>query len=218
MIRILITDDHTLFRHGIRGLLDREGDLEIVGEAETGSETLRLLEETRPDVLLLDLSLPGGMSGAQTAEEALKIAPKLAIVVLTMHEDEYYLREMFAIGVHGFVLKRSRPEALITAVRAAASGEHYVDAALSRHVVSSFAGADAGAKSTKGRLALLTTREREVCRLLAMGHTNAEVAQQLFISDRTVESHRHKIMGKLDLKNRAELVRFAMDNDLLRLT
>ncbi|NOZ01610.1 MAG: response regulator transcription factor [Deltaproteobacteria bacterium] len=213
-IRIFLADDHTIFRHGLRAVLEKHSDFEVVGESSNGPETLQRLKGVKSDVLVLDLSMPGGLSGARVAEEALKEHPRLAIVVLTMHEDEYCLKEMFEIGASSFVLKRSSPESLAEAIRSAFRREHYVDPALSDHMVTAFIGRQAG--ETPRRMDQLTTREREVCRLLALGHTNAEVGRKLHISQRTVETHRTNIMKRLGLKNRAELVRFAIDNQLLK--
>jgi DNA-binding NarL/FixJ family response regulator len=213
-IRVLITDDHAVFRSGLRALLEKEPSFEVVGEAGSGIETLRALDHLPVDVLLLDISMPG-LPGARTAQEALRKRPNLAVVVLTMHEDEYYLQELLRIGVRGYVLKKSTGTELVHAIRAAYRGDSYIDPALAHLVISPYV----GKPSTRelGHLGLLTPREQEVCRLLAYGYTNAEVARQLFISDRTVETHRNNIMGKLDLKSRAELVRFAIDNGLLKI-
>lgn len=213
-IRVVIADDHLVFRSGLRALLQREGDIEVVGDAGSADEVLAQLARTPVDVLVLDLSMPGGTSGPQLAESVLKRYPPTRIVVLTMHEDPYYLREMFRVGVHGYVVKKSGAEDVVRAVRAASRGEFHVDASLGGLAVSSLVAPVA--RSGEGRVAQLTPRERDVCRLLALGHTNAEAGQQLFISERTVESHRTSIMAKLELKNRAELVRFALDNDLVR--
>jgi two-component system response regulator NreC len=131
-----------------------------------------------------------------------------------MHEEEYYLQELLKIGVRGFVLKKSTGTELLLAIRAAYAGEQYVDSSLANHVISSYVGRKPGRAST-GRLGTLTPREEEVCRLLAYGHTNLEIAGKLGISDRTVETHRANIMSKLDLKSRAELVRFALDHGLI---
>lgn len=211
-VRILIADDHALFRSGLRALLEKEPDFAVVGETGTGFETLRAALEREVDVLLLDISMPG-MSGSRVAEEVIKERPGLAIVVLTMHEDEYYLQEFFKIGAKGFVLKKSTGTDLYRAIRAAHRGERYVDPALAAHLVSPYVGRS---ERAMGRLGLLTPREREVCRLLAYGHTNAEVARKLSISERTVETHRTNIVTKLGLRGRAELVRFAIDNGLMK--
>lgn len=213
-IRLLIADDHQVFRSGLSALLSREKDLLVVAEAGTGPEVLEQLEQCETDVLILDLSMPGGLSGPQIAETALERYPRLRILVLTMHEDPYYLSEMFRVGVRGFLLKKAGAEDVVKALRAVARGEYHVDAALGGQAMSALV--TPATSQRESRLAMLTPRERDVCRLLALGYTNVEVGQQLFISDRTVESHRTSIMTKLSLKNRAELVRFALDNELVK--
>ena len=213
-IRILIADDHAVFRSGLKALLENEIDMEVVAETGNGVDTIRAAVEEKVDVLLLDISMPG-LPGPKVAEEVLKKKPNLAIVVLTMHEDEYYLQELFKIGARSFVLKKSTGTNLLQAIRAAHVGEQYVDSALAGRLISSYVGGRSGKK--EGRLGLLTPREQEVCALLAYGFTNVEIAEKLFISERTVETHRSNMMGKLDFKSRAELVRFAIDNGLLKL-
>jgi len=212
-IGILIADDHAIFRSGLRALLEKEGDLEVVAETGTGFDTLKAATDRKVDVLVLDISMPG-LPGPRVAEAVLQQRPELPIVVLTMHEDEYYLQELFKIGARAFVLKKSTGTELLQAIRAAHRGHHYIDPALADHVICPYVGR--APKKKAGRLDSLTLREQEVCRLLACGHTNAEVADKLCISERTVETHRANIMAKLGLKTRAELVRFAMDNGLLR--
>jgi len=213
-IRILIADDHAVFRSGLRALLEKEEDFEVVGETGSGLDTLAAIGKAEVDVLLLDISMPG-LPGPRVAQEALKRRSRLAIVILTMHEDEYYLQELLRVGVHGYVLKKSTGTEVAQAVRAAYRGDSFIDPAMAKHVISPYAGRPLA--QAPDRLGVLTPREREVCRLLAYGHTNAEVAEQLYISNRTVETHRTNIMSKLDLKNRAELVRFAIDNGLLKM-
>jgi len=211
-IRILVADDHAVFRSGLRILLEKEEEIEVVGETGSGDATLKALSEMEVDVLLLDISMPG-LSGPRVALEALKQHPDLAIVVLTMHEDEYYLRELLKTGVRAYVLKKSTGTELIQAIRAAHRGNTYIDPALADLMVSPYVGKPS--RRDASRAGILTRREREVCELLAYGHTNAEVAEKLFISDRTVETHRTNIMAKLGLRNRAGLVRYAIDNGLL---
>lgn len=214
-IRILIADDHAVFRSGLKALLEKEPELEVVGETGDGWSTIKAACRTDVDVLLLDLSMPG-LSGSRVAEAVLRERPHLAVVVLTMHEDEYYLQELFKIGARAFVLKKSSGTDVVQAIRAAYRGEHYVDPALAGHVISSYVGRTP-ARKKEGRLELLTPREQEVCKLLAYGYTNTEIAEKLFISERTVETHRTNLMKKLDVKSRAELVRFAIDHGLLKL-
>ncbi len=214
-VRVFILDDHAVFRSGLKALLERERDFQIVGETGSGVDALNALDEHPVDVLLLDISIPG-LPGPRVAEAALRKFPKLGIVVLTMHEDEYYLQELLRIGVRGYVLKKSSDQELVHAINAVARGESYIDPTLAHLVISPYVGRTTPKKSD--RVSLLTQREQEVCQLLAYGYTNTQVAERLFISERTVETHRNNIMGKLELKTRAELVRFAIDNGLFKLS
>jgi len=214
-IRIFIADDHAVFRSGLRMLLEKEPDLQVVGETGNGFDAIRAVAETPLDVLLLDVAMPG-LSGARVAEEVLKNKPDLAIVVLTMHEDEYYLQEFFRLGVQAYVLKKSTGTDVAQAIRAAQKGKQYIDPALTNLVISSYVGRQPTKPKTR-RLDLLTPRELEVLTLLAYGHTNAEIAEKLCISERTVETHRTNIMSKMEFRSRAELVRFAIDNRMMKL-
>ncbi len=214
-IRILIADDHAVFRSGLRVLLEKEADLEVVGETGNGFDTIRVATDTDLDVLLLDVTMPG-LPGSKVAETVLKSKPKLAIVVLTMHEDEYYLQEFFRLGVRAYVLKKSTGTDVVQAIRAAHKGEQYIDPALAGLLISTYVGRQPKKEKTE-RLDLLTPRELEVLTHLAYGHTNAEIAEKLRISERTVETHRTNIMAKMEFKSRAELVRFAIDNGMLKL-
>jgi DNA-binding NarL/FixJ family response regulator len=213
-IRIMIADDHAVFRNGLRALLEGEPDLEVVAESGSGAETLRVLSENEVEVLVLDLSMPGA-SGSALARAALQRRPRTAIVILTMHEDAYYVEELLKVGVQGYVLKRSTGKELLDAIRSAHAGRRYIDPVIAADVIAPHIGLPSARNA--GPLGLLTPREREVCTLLAYGHTNAEVGQKLSISERTVESHRTRIMTKLNRKTRVDLVRFAIDSGLIRL-
>lgn len=212
-IQILIADDHAMFRSGLRALLEREDDMAVVMETGSGHDTLAALETNKVDVLLLDINMPG-LTGSRVAELALKQWPSLRIVVLTMHEDEYYVQELFKIGVKGYVLKKSTGTEVLQAIRAVYGGDSYIDPALASMVLSPYVGRSIPQKQS--RMGLLTRREQEVLELLVYGYTNVEIAEKLFISDRTVETHRANITGKLELKTRADLVRFAIDNGILK--
>ncbi len=214
-IEVLLADDHAVLRSGLRAVLEAEPGIRIVGETGNGTETLHFLQTRKVDVLILDITMPGGISGTRIAEEVVQSHPGTRIVVLTMHEDEFYVREMFKIGVHAYLLKKSGIDHLKAAVHAACRGERYLDPSLAGLLVSSFM--NVPVKKATAAPEPLTPREREVCRLLAWGHTNAEVGKKLFISERTVETHRANIMNKLQLANRAELVRFAIDTGLLKI-
>lgn len=213
-IRLIIADDHAMFRSGLRALLEKESDFEILAETGNGFDTLRAVSGFPVDVLLLDLSMPG-LPGSKVAESVLEEKPHLAIVILTMHEDEYYLRELLKIGVRSFVLKKSTGSDLVKAIRAAFRGESYVDPSLGGKLLAALC--DPSPPTSGHRVDVLTPREQEVCTLLAFGHTNSEIAGKLCISERTVESHRNNITAKLGLRSRAELVRFAIDNGLLKI-
>lgn len=205
-IRVLIVDDHAVFRSALRVLLEKESDLTVVAEAGDGREALQAVEDNEVDVVLLDLSMPG-LSGSEVAERLLRDRQNLAIVVLTMHEDETYLKKLMKIGARAFVLKKSVGADLLQAIRAAYEGERYIDPCLGGTVISSLFGRPK--ESKVGGLDELTPREREVCRLLALGHTNTELVEQLSISESKLEIDRSSIMTKLGLRSRAELIRFA---------
>lgn len=210
--RLFLADDHAMFRKAMRIFLEQHSDLSIVGEAGSGEETLDQLDAASPDLLLLDISLPD-VAGTVVARRALKRFPELLIIVLTMHQEEYYAQDMIRLGVKGFVLKRSTGDELLDAIHRVREGGVYWDRAVVENAVSAFAGTPRK-EGVDPSLASLTSREREICRLLAHGHTNTEIATLLSISIRTVQTHRQHIMGKLQISSRAELVSFAMRNGL----
>jgi two-component system response regulator NreC len=210
--RLFLADDHAMFRKAMRIFLEQQPELSIVGEAGTGQETLDQLDVCPLDILLLDISLPD-MSGTVVARQALRRCPELLIIVLTMHQEEYYAQDMIRLGVKGFVLKRSTGDELVAAIDCVRAGGVYWDKAVVEHAVSAFAGTPPKDDPGPGA-ATLTSREREVCRWLAQGHTNSEIAALLSISVRTVQTHRQHIMGKLQISSRAELVSFAMRSGL----
>jgi len=212
-LRLFIADDHAVMRTGLRAVLEKEPDFVIVGEAGNAAEVMEGLHRTPAEVLLLDLSMPGTLTGTRLAGAVHARFPSTHVVILTMHEDPHYLQEALREGARGYVLKKSGAEDVIRAIRAACRGEVHVDPALRDR--SGTAASASPRPARVGPVEGLTSREREVCRLLALGHTNVEVAAQLGISDRTVESHRTAIMRKLEVASRAELVRYALDNGLV---
>jgi two-component system response regulator NreC len=205
MIRIVLADDHPVVRHGLRMLLDEEPDFEVVAEAGDVDEARRYVLGHRPTVLVLDLNMPGGPS-LEAIPSMRDEFPETRIVVLTMQQEPAYAREAFSAGATGYVLKQAADGELVAAVRLAAAGERYLNPRL---------GARIAAEPPPGHPGDLSEREVEVLRLIALGHTTAEIAQQLFISGRTVESHRARIHQKLLLSSRAELVRYALDHHLV---
>jgi len=209
-IRVLIVDDHAVVRAGIRLLLDAEDDIETVGEAGDAREAVFEVRSSKPDVVLMDVGLGSGKSGIEATPEMLRELPDTKVLVLSMQDDPRYVREAFAAGASGYVLKEAADNELVTAVREVAGGGRYVDPALGARIAVADAEAARAAEEDP-----LSDREREVLRLLALGHTNQEIAQTLFISVRTAETHRAHIMQKLRINTRAELVRYAIAQGLL---
>jgi two-component system response regulator NreC len=216
-IRILIADDHGVLRAGLRSLLNTEPDLQVVGEATDSQETLRLAGKLHPDVVLLDISMPGpgGIKVTQQLKEAL---PKARVLILTVHEDESLLREAMRAGAAGYITKRAIEPELINAIHAVWRGDLYVHPAMTRALLKDLAPSTESPPphtTIESPIEPLTPRESEVLTLIAQGYTNRQAADILSISVRTVESHRANIMGKLGLHSRVELVRYAMKHGLL---
>jgi two-component system response regulator NreC len=208
-IRVLIVDDHTLVRSGLRLLLEAEKGFVVEDEAADADQAIRLTRLHKPDVVLLDVVLPG-RSGIDAAGEILAAAKHTRILVLSMQDDPSYVRQAFAAGASGYLLKEAADDDLVQAVREVATGRRYVHPALGARLAAAEADAKARAEADP-----LSDREREVLRLLALGHTNQEIAKLLFISVRTAETHRAHVMQKLRLSTRAELVRHAIHQGLL---
>lgn len=213
-VRLIIADDHAVFRNALRFLLSQQEDFDVVAEAGDEAETVNAVERHLVDVLILDMNMPPGMAGPRIAKAALKAKPELNIVVLTMHEDRYYVQDMFRLGAKGFVLKKSSEDELIQAIRMVHQGQRHIDSALIDDAVSNYTGSTPNRGMVVTSSDKLTPREKEICRFLAHGHTNGEIAGMLNISERTVQTHRQNIMGKLGLRGRAELVTFSIENGL----
>jgi two-component system response regulator NreC len=209
VIKVVLVDDHAVVRSGLRLLLEAHDDIEVVGEAGNAKDAIFRARALKPDVMLLDVVMPGD-SGIDVLPDLLKESPDTKVLVLSMQDDPSYVREAFAAGASGYVLKEAADEEVVSAVREIADGGRYVHPALGARLVAAEAQERAAADADP-----LSEREREVLRLLALGHTNQEIAQTLYISVRTAESHRAHIMQKLRLSSRAELVRYALLHDLL---
>jgi two-component system response regulator NreC len=212
--RLLLVDDHAVVRSGLKMLLAAEPDVEIVGEAGTAAEAIDIARSASPDVILMDIGLPD-LSGIDATREVRKHFPNIAVVALTIHEDEEYFFKMLEAGASGYVPKRAAPEELLTAIRAAASGEVYLYPSLAKLLVTDYLRAE-HAPAEKANLDGLTDREREVLVYLAEGTSNDEIAVSLVISPKTVERHRENIMRKLNLHSRAELVRYAIRRGIIQ--
>jgi two-component system response regulator NreC len=208
-IRVLVVDDHAVVRSGLRRVLDAEGDMECVGEAANAERAVYEAIELRPDMVLMDVTMPG-KNGIEGLPALLQAVPNTKVLMLSMQDDPHYVREAFEAGASGYVLKEAADTEVVNAIRAVARGERYVHPVLGARMIA----ADAEDRR-RAEADPLSDREREILRLLALGHTNQEIAKQLFISVRTAETHRAHIMQKLHLSTRAELVRYALTAGLL---
>jgi len=208
-IRVLVVDDHAVVRAGLRRVLEAEDDIEVVGEAGSGERAVYEAIESKPDVVVMDVVMPG-KSGIEATPEVLRTVPTARVLVLSMQDDPRYVHAAFEAGASGYVLKEAADEEVVSAVREIAGGGSYVHPTLGARMVTADAAARAAAEADP-----LSDREREILRLLALGHTNQEIAKLLYISVRTAETHRAHIMQKLRLGTRAELVRHALANGLL---
>ncbi len=208
-VRVLIVDDHAVFRAGLKLLIDAEDDLEAVGEAGTARDAIFQARALRPDVVLLDIVMPD-QSGLDAVPTLLHERPETKVLVLSMQDDPQYVRQAFAVGASGYILKEAADTEVVAAIREVAAGSNYVHPAVGAKLI-----AAETAEARRAEEDPLSDREREVLRLLALGHTNQEISAQLYISVRTAETHRAHIMQKLRLSSRAELVRYALEQGVL---
>jgi two-component system response regulator NreC len=208
-VRVLIVDDHAVVRSGLRMLLDAEDDLEVVGEAGSAREAVFEARTSKPDIILLDVVMPD-QSGLEAIPTLLHEHPETKILVLSMQDDPRYVREAFGAGASGYVLKEAADAEVVAAIREVAGGGRYVHPVLGARLIEAET-----AEARRAEEDPLSDREREVLRLLALGHTNQEISTQLYISVRTAETHRAHIMQKLRLSSRAELVRYALEQGLM---
>jgi len=210
MIKVLLADDHSIVREGLRRIVEESGDLEVVAEAADGREALKQVAELAPDVAVVDISMPG-IDGLEVVSRLKDTHPGLPVLILTMHEEAQYIVRAIEAGAMGYLTKQSAPEQLVTAIRRVYSGQRYItdDAteALALRI----------ARGTRDKTPLdsLSMRELQVLRRLAMGHTNREIAQAYSLSIKTVDTYRARLLKKLDLRNNAELIRFAIQNSLI---
>lgn len=212
-LRILLADDHALIREGLKALINAQADMEIVGEAGDGLAAYKAAKELRPDLVVMDVSMPE-MNGAKATERLRQELPETKVLALTVHEDKGYLRQLIQAGASGYVLKRAAAEDLIHAIRAIASGGVYLDPAMMSKVM----GVSSRKRSLNDALNTnnLSERETEVLRLIALGYSNKEIAAQLEISIKTVETYKTRLMEKLDLHSRVDIVRYALQQGLMQ--
>jgi DNA-binding NarL/FixJ family response regulator len=213
-ITIVLADDHRIVRQGLRVLLTSESDFNVIGEADDGREALELVKRLSPDVLVLDLMMPG-LNGLEVARQLNKQASKVGVVVLSMHDDEGFVLEALANGVSAYVLKDSNSSDLIQAIREVAAGRRYLSPPLSDRAIETYQ--QMAKIGTMDSHETLTTREREVLQLSAEGHTNSEIAARLGISTRTAETHRAHLMHKLALHTQSDLIRYALRRGVIPL-
>jgi DNA-binding NarL/FixJ family response regulator len=208
-MKVMIADDHGIVRSGITLLLERQPDIDVIGEAADGAEALKLAVDRRPDVAVLDITMPK-LTGLQAAREIKQQAPDVNVLLLSMHDDERYLYEALRVGAGGYVLKRAADQDLVRAVRAVNDGEPFLTDDAQRSLVKAWM--ESGEEPRRDKL---TDRELEVVKLIAEAHTNKQIAEILGLSEKTVESHRSNILNKLGMSDRVELVRYAVRRGLI---
>lgn len=206
-LRILLADDHVTVRHGLKLLIEAQPDMKVIAEASDGAAAVQQTLDLQPDVVVLDISMPG-MNGLVATRTLKQKQPKIAIITLTRHGDDAYLQELLRAGVAGYVLKQSAPSELLQAIRVAAAGGQYLDSSLTARVTAGFLGREARKIAKTG--GTVSDRESEVLRLIASGYSNKEIAARLSLSVKTVEAHKANAMRKLGLSGRIDIVKYAI--------
>ena len=214
-IRVLLAEDHTIVRKGLRSLLDAESDIEVIGEAEDGREAIRKVEQLHPDVVVMDIAMPG-LNGLEATRRIKKLFPDVEILILSMHATEEYIFHILQAGALGYVVKQSAPSELVSAIRNVWQGELFLSPTISERVLAEFI-RRGEAIAQQDSYDQLTDREREVLQLIAEGHSNREIAEALHISVKTVETHRGHVMDKLDIRGTAGLTRYAIRTGVISL-
>jgi two-component system response regulator NreC len=212
-IKVLLADDHAIVREGVRMILGKEADIDVVGEAADGAQALEMVSKFRPQVVVMDISMPG-MGGIEATQRIRTQNPEIQVLALTMHEDESYVFQLLRAGAAGYVLKRAAAQDLVQAVRAAAKGEAFLYPSVARKVVEDYLRRVERGEERE-RYDGLTVREKEILTLIAQGLSNQHIAEKLYISIKTVQTHRAHILEKLGLHDRTELVRYAIRKGLI---
>jgi len=210
-IRVLLAEDHTIVRKGLRSLLDDEAEIEVVGEAEDGQQAIQKTEQLSPDVVVMDITMPV-LNGLEATRQIKKLWPGVKVVVLTVHSTEEHIFQILRAGASGYVVKQGAVHELLQAIRAAYRGDTFLSPIISRQAVDEY-----GQRATamEDKYDKLTSREREVLQMIAEGHTNREIAGRLHITVKTVEAHRSRLMDKLGLRSIAELTRYALRKGMI---
>jgi DNA-binding NarL/FixJ family response regulator len=211
-IKVLIADDHTIVRQGMRKLLEIYPELQILGESKDGYETIEMAKKLNPDLIIMDISMPV-LNGLEATRQIKKSFPEIKVLILTMHSEKEYIFKVLQSGASGYLLKGSHIDELVMAIRAVDRGESYLSSPISKSIIEDYVGGTS--KALEGSSQPLTTREREVLQLIAEGHTSRGIATKLFLSSKTVETHRAHIMQKLNIHNAAGLIRYAIQKGLV---
>jgi len=206
-IKVLVADDHTILRQGIKALLDNQEGIEVIGEAKDGREALAIIEETLPDVILMDIAMPG-LNGLEATRRIKKKFPRMKVLVLTMYTNEEYIFQILNAGANGYLVKETAFQDLISAIKAVYKNEAFMSPSISKKVINSYI--KKAQDDEEQTCEILTTREREILQLIAEGHSSKKIAELLFISPKTVETHRTHIMDKLNIHNRTGLIKYAI--------
>lgn len=212
--RVLLTEDHTIVRKGLRSLLDKETGIEVVGEAEDGREAIVKAEELHPDVVVMDIAM-SGLNGLEATRQIKKRFPDMKILILTMHANEEYILQSLKAGASGYLVKKAAPAELISAINAVHKGHSFLSPSISRMVIDEYIRRSKEISEGEEGFEQLTVREREVLQLIAEGRKTREIAELLYISIKTVETHRAHIMNKLDIHSTAELTRYAIRKGII---
>lgn len=212
--RLIIADDHTIMREGLRSLLEAETDLEVAGAVDNGRDAVRLAALLKPDLVLMDLAMPH-MDGMTAIREIKRRSPEVRVLVLTMHKTEEHIRAALQAGASGYLLKDAARTELLSAIVSVMRGRTFISPAVADRIVAGYLDADAADGAMRARSDTLTAREKQVLKLIAEGRRNRDIAEYLFVSVKTVEKHRANLMSKLDLHNTAELTSFAIQNSLV---
>ncbi len=215
-IRILLVEDHTIVRKGIRSLLDSEADIEVIGEAENGREAVEKAKKLQPDVVLMDHTMPD-LNGLEATRQIKKTFPEIRILILTMHTNEEYILQFLLAGASGYLVKQTAPTELVSAVQAVFGGDFYLTPSISKAVIEEFLRMSKTTDTVKDSYDQLTSREREVLQLIAEGYSNKEIAARLQISLKTVGVHRLNLMNKLNIHNVIDLVKYALRKGIVEL-
>ncbi len=213
-IRILLADDHTILRQGLKRILELDPTFEVVGEAGDGREAVKKAEALTPDVVVMDISMPI-LNGIEATRQIAKTLPKTKILILTVHESDQIALEILHAGATGYLLKDTAADELTAAIKAVYRGDSYLSPSIAKKVISQFLDIAKGKVQPEDKFSLLTSREREILQLIAEGYSNKEIADMLYISEKTVKTHRENIMRKLDLHNVAELVKYALQRGII---